>query len=64
MHDQGAVMFLFEGDFGRILHTGDFRCVVQPGNGSKQARVLMRNGNFASAACECNGIVMPVPGGS
>ena len=25
IHMQGAVMFLFEGPFGRILHTGDFR---------------------------------------
>ena len=23
---QGAVMFLFEGACGRVLHTGDFRC--------------------------------------
>ena len=22
-------MFLFEGDFGRVLHTGDFRCALQ-----------------------------------
>ena len=28
-HCLGAVMYLFEGYFGRILHTGDFRCVGQ-----------------------------------
>lgn len=26
LHVQGSIMLLFEGPFGRILHTGDFRC--------------------------------------
>lgn len=60
--DQGAVMFLFEGDFGRILHTGDFRCEVQTVGGT--ARVLMRCVNAYVAASECEATAVFVPGGS
>ena len=28
-HCLGSAMFLFEGYFGTILHTGDFRCVTR-----------------------------------
>ena len=27
-HSMGSVMFLFEGDFGRILYTGNFRFLI------------------------------------
>ena len=57
-------MFLFEGDFGRILHTGDFRCVMQTGNKYRQARVLMRNGNVHISSMCMQRIAMTVPGGS
>lgn len=26
MFVQGSLMYIFDGCFGRILHTGDFRC--------------------------------------
>ncbi len=55
-------MFLFEGDFGRILHTGDFRCEVQTVGGT--ARVLMRCVNAYVAASECEATAVFVPGGS
>ena len=48
-HCPGAVMFLFEGYFGRILHTGDFR--FQPSMISEESVLKEFKG---SARTYCN----------
>ncbi|KAH9614531.1 hypothetical protein KSS87_020108 [Heliosperma pusillum] len=43
LHCPGAVMFLFRGEFGHVLYTGDFRWEINDDDDSQNARNMLLN---------------------